>query len=255
MKKGLPGSWRSGWPAKGRGLVWAERPFFRLMFDDLSLQKDDRESLNASAPVLEAEGVQRYLQMANFKLHRCLDRHNESFRDFWKLDEIPDKNSFFYHHFPKVATNHDNEHHVSNFGIFLSHFYLGRWLPDTIQKLLFPIEPVEQKLSAKNMPTIAECRLCESLQGLSVWTRTGEWFCVDRSTQLHSSDELGERFFSTYGEYCRWRKTYSQRLRELEQQAYELDDFDALEKELQRLEKLCFSAKVDADTILSIKRG
>ncbi|KAH3663361.1 hypothetical protein OGAPHI_005351 [Ogataea philodendri] len=224
------------------------------MFDDISLQEDDLETLDRKPVAVDPDEINHYVDIANFKLHRYLDRHNDKFKDFWKLDEIPEKNNFFYHHFPKVATNHDNEHHVSNFGIFMGHFYLGRWLPDTIQKLLFPLEPVERKLTAKTMPTIAECRLCERLKGHSVWTRTGEWFCVDDTAKLSRSDELGQAFFPTYNDFCKWRKTYGQRLEQMEKRAYDTQNVAAVEQELLRLEKMCYETKLDPASVLAVKR-
>lgn len=54
----------------------------------------------------------------------------------------PNPSEFFYRHFPKQSPDLDNDYHVRNPGVFWGWFYLSRWLPDLIQKLIFPLDGV-----------------------------------------------------------------------------------------------------------------
>lgn len=125
----------------------------------------------------------------------------------------PQPNEFFYRHFPKQSPDFDNDYHTRNPGVFWGWFYLARWLPDLIQKVLFPLDnivynsklddelnnsnkkintigddslnekkekftPRARKLMGKHNPTLLECQLCNNFNGFMIWNRNDEWFCI-----------------------------------------------------------------------------
>ena len=133
----------------------------------------------------------------------------------------PAPNEFFYRHFPKVSSNFDNDYHTRNPGVFWGWFYLTRWLPDLIQKVMFPLNdvvyesrlgeqmakasakadeslhdgasnyiPKARKLTGRQTPTLLECQLCSQFQGFMLWNRQHDWFCVykDKLPSLIGSD-------------------------------------------------------------------
>lgn len=133
----------------------------------------------------------------------------------------PAPNEFFYRHFPKVSSNFDNDYHTRNPGVFWGWFYLTRWLPDLIQKVMFPLNdvvyesrlseqmaqaaakadeslhdkasnyiPKARKLTGRQTPTLLECQLCNQFQGFMLWNRQHDWFCVykDKLPGLIGSD-------------------------------------------------------------------
>lgn len=134
----------------------------------------------------------------------------------------PAPNEFFYRHFPKVSPDFDNDYHTRNPGVFWGWFYLTRWLPELIQKVMFPLNdvvydskieqmakgdanaeasdslhekasqyiPKARKLTGRQTPTLLECQLCSKFQGFMLWNRQHDWFCVykDKLPSLIGND-------------------------------------------------------------------
>lgn len=206
----------------------------------------------------------------------------------------PQPNEFFYRSFPKQATNFDNDYHVSNPGVFWGWFYLSRWLPDLIQNVLFPLDNVvysdntgekiksectdnisattstnARKLMGNQTPTKLECLLCEKFNGMKVWNRNGEWFCIykDKIQDLESQTENREKlsnksqydsiFFKTFNEMIEWKINYTNQIKELERKAFSaknMTEMREIEKQIQSLrERKQSSTWFKSNYIVSVK--
>lgn len=177
----------------------------------------------------------------------------------------PAPNEFFYRHFPKKSPDFDNDYHVNNPGIFWGWFHLTRWLPNLIQKVLFPLDgvvyhdntydskksinkedivdnnialktlvnsiPNARKLTGKQIPTLFECDLCHQFKGSQIWNKNGEWFCIYNDKFKELTDENlsnNKRFFESFNEFIEWKKLVSNKLLELEKKAYRAKNMDEM---------------------------
>ncbi|GMG28022.1 unnamed protein product [Ambrosiozyma monospora] len=143
----------------------------------------------------------------------------------------------------------------------MNHFYLGRWLPDIIQRVLFPLENTEamqnKKLTAKQMPTINECRLCQRFQGTLVWNRNGEWFCIyaDADVDINEEDKLGKKYFAKFEDFRKWKKKYTEDYYKLEDRTLTIDDeeeFKQVENQLREMRHLKNGYKMDSANVITI---
>ncbi|ODV86136.1 hypothetical protein CANARDRAFT_27402 [[Candida] arabinofermentans NRRL YB-2248] len=258
------------------------------MFSEISMQNDDFELLRTSKPIYNLDPKTIHIQilriqhLINYSTIKIFSKDSEFFRMFWRIDEIPERSQFFYTHFPKVPTNYESDHHVSNYGSFLNHFYLGRWLPDTLNKLIFPFFEIQgttdRKLSCKGMPTLNECRLCDKWKGVGVWNRNGEWVCVyqdamnGKESQLKKgdikkftkqfafseSDELGPKYFLKFSDYNAWKRSVNLKIEQLEAKAINcciFEDLKDVEDSLKRIEDLkrVQSGKIDSEFVVSVQ--
>lgn len=229
----------------------------------------------------------------------------------------PAPNEFFYRHFPKVSPDFDNDYHTRNPGVFWGWFYLTRWLPDLIQKVLFPLSdvvydsrineqmaakgaagideslkekasqyiPKARKLTGRQTPTPLECQLCSQFQGIMLWNRQHEWFCVYKNKfhELLSSedsskvaeltdadindekfrrdhvpkDKDGRRYFTSFNDFIEWNTAYTKRLIDLEKSAHgakNMDEMTAIEAQIYELKNLRKRHdKITSDNIVSVK--
>jgi hypothetical protein len=183
-------------------------------------------------------------------------------------DTPPSPNDFFYRSFPKQSPDLDNDYHNQNPSIFWGWFYLSRWLPDLIQKVLFPLDgvvynndisindnnknknnitdnkinriiPNARKLSGKHAPTKLECTLCERFKGVKIWNKNGEWFCIykDKFNDLKNNNNNNNNnnknnsnveFFTSFSDFINWKISYSNKLIELEKMAYCAKDMNEM---------------------------
>lgn len=85
------------------------------MLGDISIQKDDIEALLKSAPLYTIDSnnfelyLSKYNHLTKIVLSKYLNKDGDFFKIFNRVDEIPDKSQFFYHHFPKIPSNLDND--------------------------------------------------------------------------------------------------------------------------------------------------
>lgn len=164
------------------------------MIDDLALEREERPEAPVSQ---EAQTLGRYLRL---QAAQFLAKNGSFFATFNGLDQPPSANQFFHTAYPKVSPDFDNQHHVSQ-GIYMNHFYLGRWLPAQVQRLLFPLEDQmgNRRLTATKMPTTLECHACLVQGGFQQWARNGDWFCLYKAR---------DGLFDTYGEYLTWKRNH-----------------------------------------------
>lgn len=190
------------------------------MFDDFALLRGEKPQIPIAK---EMEPLGRYLRL---QATAFLGKNGSFFATFNRLDQPPQANQFFHNAYPKVSPDFDNQHHVSQ-GIYMNHFFLGRWLPSQIQKLLFPLESQfsdsGRKLTGEKIPTTLECHTCLKLHGVQQWAKSGEWVCL-----FKGRDDL----FDSYSEYLNWRRDHDRLVKNLEAQVMLCDD----EKEASRLE-------------------
>lgn len=273
------------------------------MFNEISIQDDDRESLKNSPPLYNLNYINnefknlidinnnKYLKFnyekfkvfLHFQIDNYFNKDNEFFQELWRINgEVPEKANTFYQHFPKVATNFETEHHFAYF-ININHFYLGRWLPKQIKNLLFPLEDYiydqnmsehARKLTAKSVPTVNECRLCERFKGISIFKRNGEWNCIrsesikdsknhnntnDSSSDkldLSDEDELGLKFFKSYEEYRKWKIEFHMKINTLKKIAFTSKDekeFNLVNEKIENYQNLRKTQNLPHSFIMTVK--
>ncbi|GMG07092.1 hypothetical protein B5S33_g3073 [[Candida] boidinii] len=289
------------------------------MFNEVSIQDDDREALKNSPPLYNLDYIntefknlmnlnnlidinnsqylkfnyEKFKVFLHFQIDNYFNKDNEFFQELWRINgEVPEKANTFYQHFPKVATNFETEHHFENF-ININHFYLGRWLPRQIKNLLFPLEDYvydqnmsehARKLTAKSVPTVNECRLCERFKGISVFKRNGEWNCVrseavegnqnqnhnnnlstttptiptDSNGKLNLSDEdeLGLKFFQSYEEYRKWKMEFNMKIGTLKKIAFSSKDekeFHSINEKIENYQNLRKNQNLPCSFIMTVK--
>lgn len=223
----------------------------------------------------------------------------------------PAPNEFFYRAFPKVSPDFDNDYHNRNPGVFWGWFYLSRWLPDLIQRVLFPLDqmvynsnvngigtdakagveknasysstsiqeevlkntPNARKLTGKQTPTKVECALCERFDGVKIWNKNGEWFCIykekfeelegknrsasEREDCQGNGESKDTAYFHSFNEFIRWRTSYSNKLLDLEKKAYcagDMAEMENLEKEIRDVKSAASSSDhIKSNYIVSVK--
>lgn len=243
------------------------------MFHELSIQEDDPEIadyalLASSIPDL------RLMYLRHLHLYHTLTKSPESSslsktytssvisilsplvpQGNWTTGDTPPQPSeFFYRSFPKVSPDMDNDYHVNNPGVFWGWFHLSRWLPNLIQKVLFPLDNIvnktPRKLTGHNTPTRQECDLCDKFKGLMVWNRKGDWYCIYDDVEV---DEV----FPTLNDFMRWKQSNSNRLAELERLAYKASDMIELKKIEKKIDEIENSMKqirrIKSSYIVSIR--
>lgn len=189
------------------------------MIGDLAVSHGEKPEIPVSK---EAQTLGRYLRL---QATEFLGKNGAFFATFNRLDQPPSSNQFFHTAYPKVSPDFDNQHHVSQ-GIYMNHFFLGRWLPSQIQRMLFPWEtqlPQGRRLTTEKMPTSLECHTCLKSHGVQQWAKSGDWFCL-----FKSRDDL----FNSYGEYLHWKRDHDKHVRCLEDELMVCID----EEEASRLE-------------------
>ena len=163
----------------------------------------------------------------------------------------PQPSEFFYRSFPKQSPDFDNDYHSQNPGVFWGWFQLSRWLPNLIQKILFPLDdvvynkdssdddnsnsgftvnstslpPRARKLSGIEIPTKLECSLCEKFKGITIWDRNGNWFCIydnkiSEIGDIDDEDSYGLKYFKSFNSYIEWKRGFNKKLMKLERLAY-----------------------------------
>ncbi|AOA61881.1 Hypothetical protein PP7435_CHR2-1017 [Komagataella phaffii CBS 7435] len=171
------------------------------MFYQDSIQSDDKETLRTSPLLYQFNDVKKVFDDIKissknlFKIYASKD--SETFYDVWRINgDVPERSNTFYSQFPRKPSNLDTEHHYEY--VHLNHYYIGRWLPDWVLTLLFPMNS-GVKLTGKGVPTRNECVKCQSLNGRLTWDKSGNWSCVD-DTFVNNGE-----FFESYREFLRWR--------------------------------------------------
>ncbi|AWU76954.1 hypothetical protein CAS74_000880 [Pichia kudriavzevii] len=170
----------------------------------------------------------------------------------------PAPSEFFYRSFPKVSPDFDNDYHVNNPGVFWGWFNLSRWLPNLIQRVLFPLDgyayhnneetkdqndrriPNARKLYGKNTPTKLECQLCQHFKGITLYNKNGDWYCVYQE-KLDSLTR--DNFFSSFSDYINWKTDYSEKLVELQNKAFKARDM----REMEQIEKDIYELRRNLD--------
>lgn len=180
----------------------------------------------------------------------------------WTQGDLPPSpNEFFYRSFPKQSTDLDNDYHNRNPGIFWGWFYLARWLPNLIQKVLFPLDNVAyadqneihssnnisttspvttntsvvsanktcnaRKLHGKQIPTKVECQSCERFKGLKIWNKKGDWYCI-YANEVENLDH--NSYFNSFNEYINWKAEFDANLLELEKKAFSSKNMEEMSK-------------------------
>lgn len=216
------------------------------MFHDLSIQKDDPVITN-SAIITTTLPDLKLIYLRHLHLYHTLTNSEASAslsksytasiisllsplvpKGNWTTGDTPPQPSeFFYRAFPKVSPDMDNDYHVNNPGVFWGWFHLSRWLPNLIQRILFPfdnvVNKIPRKLTGQNTPTRKECELCEKFKGVMVWNRKGDWYCIYDDVEV---DDV----FPSFNDFMRWKQSNLSRLQELEKLAYNAKDMNELKK-------------------------
>ncbi|GME78950.1 unnamed protein product [[Candida] boidinii] len=141
-----------------------------------------------------------------------------------------------------------------------------------------------RKLTAKSVPTVNECRLCERFKGISVFKRNGEWNCVrseavegnqnqnhnnnlstttptiptDSNGKLNLSDEdeLGLKFFQSYEEYRKWKMEFNMKIGTLKKIAFSSKDekeFHSINEKIENYQNLRKNQNLPCSFIMTVK--
>lgn len=175
----------------------------------------------------------------------------------------PQPTDFFYRSFPKQSPDFDNDYHSQNPSVFWGWFQLSRWLPNLIQRVLFPLDdviynkeedsgftvesnalpPRARKLSGNQTPTKLECSLCEQFKGHTIWDRNGVWYCIydDKINDIPDEDQYGRKYFKSFNSYRQWKHEFDENITNLEKMAYQaenMNEMHEIENEINQLNSL-----------------
>lgn len=210
------------------------------MFEDLALSAQE-QVLPRITP--ETKHLGRLLRQ---QIEEMIDKDSPNFATINELDSPPAASQFFHHTYPKVSPDFDNQHHTTP-TIFFNHFYLGRWLPAQIQKIMFPWEDLShRKLTCSNIPTTLECHTCLKKKGHQQWNSQGEWFCL----KARRND-----LFDSYEDYLNWKRDKLTQILDIEEEILRNDDPAVLNELFERLavvKSKTNSQFVSSDEIYSI---